>query len=300
MFLEKDERLLIMELVNAIAGGTSYMNQTNLSISDFQKLEEAGIKTIYLECFSHLNLDWQIMFDKLDDILENTNLKLICPFWYASPPGENWLLHKEINYADPNVGKSIDEVTLKFLDQLGNRRDRVQVTYAYNQGGEFLWAVDKNWGTHNALDEMVAEFIVERQRILSSQHNEVWSAMHDAMGGAWETSLVVNNALYAEFPDCQHYRIQHAYFAWNTRPDGGSPDRIPWAKYFIGSDYVAGLTTNYDLGIKHGTWGFLTAPLHHEGTESVLQDRMIDGIKVALKKLSLEPDHLGAWERRFE
>lgn len=293
MFLEKDERLLIMDIFHCPP-------HQRLPLSDLVKLESVGVKTLYVDNFDFNLPDWHSI---INDILENTDLKLLLSFWNTPPPGRNWFIGKEINYRDSMVGESIDEFTLELLDHLSSVKDRVQLTYAYSLGGEFLWAESGNWGKHEHENEMVAEWIVERQKILSSQHNEVWMVAHDAMGGTLHTMLVVNNALYAAFPDCTHYRIQHLYMPWFPWTYKNEPKliplrRVPWAKYFVGSEYVPGLSTNFDKGMEHGVWGFLTSPIHADTNKTQIDDQMLEDIKVAIERLSLEPDYSGAWEER--
>jgi len=286
MFLEKDERLLIMDIMTE-----PYLQ---LSISDLQKLEGVGVKTLHVDNFEFNLPDWE---SRIDNILENTNLKLILPIWNTPPPHRNWFIGREINYEDPMVGESIDEITLLLLDHLDYAKDRLQLTYAYNLGGEFIWI--ENWGGHEHQNEMIAEFVIERQKILSSQHNEVWMVAHDAMGGTLHTMLVVNNALHAAFPDCEHYRIQHHYFAWvNQQWTDALLRRVLWAKYFVGSEWVAGLASNYDRGMGHGAWGFLTSPIHTKAKKTYIDDEMLATIDVAIEKLSLEPSYSEAWEER--
>ena len=293
MFLEKDERLLIMEIYPLKNYSSQFLT---LSILDLLKVERVGVKTIHWDNFCFTDPDWE---DRLNNILENTNLKILLPFWFYPPPGANWFLGGEINYADADVGKEIDEYTLKCLDLISYAKDRVQLTYAYASSGEFYWLKYEDWGAHEHQNEMVAEFVVERQKILSSQHDEVWMKPHDVMGGALHTSLVVNNALYAAFPDCKHYRVQHHYFPWINRLWVDAPlRRVPWAKYFVGSQWVAGLGTNYDRGMGHGAWGFLTSPVHTEARETRINDEMLAMIDLTIEKLSLEPDYSDAWEER--
>jgi len=77
--------------------------------------------------------------------------------------------------------------------------------------------------------------------------------------------------------------------------------RVPWAKYFVGSEYVKGLFSNYTKFIDHGVWGFLTAPIHpYAGGMTQISDLMLDGIGIAVERLRLEPTYEDKWEHRFE
>jgi len=303
MFLEKNERLLLMDYSQIPPAGENSPKRF-LSISDWQKLEKVGIQTIWLEHFDYLSSTWG---HKLDDFLENTNLKILLPFWYHPPPGYEWLRlvdnYNNIDYANPDVGKSIDDFTLTLLDELDDVKDRVQLIYGYN-AGEFAWIGDSVRDNPSVPWEVVVEFIVERQKILCSQHNEVWYKLHDFLALRqnqldWPKRL--NDALYAEFPDSEHYRVQHAFFATGgnfTAYNRLALKRNPRSKYFIGSEYVKGLSDNYDEALKLGTWGFITSPIHFLTDYMTLEDWMLEGIKVAIEKLGLEPDYNGAWERR--
>ena len=301
MFLEKNERLLLMDYSQIPPAGANKPKRF-LSISDWQKIEGVGIKTIWWEHFDYLNPDWRV---RVDDFLENTNLKILLPFWYRPPSSYKWLVGKynNIDYANPDVGKEIDEVTLSLLDELDDIKDRVQLIFAY-RGGEFAWQGNPVLDNPPVPWEEVVKFIVERQKILSSQHNEVWSTLHDFLAlrsNQLHWPKVLNDTLYAEFSDCEHYRILHAFFG----PEGNFTAynrlalmRNPRSKYFIGSEYVEGLSSNYDEGLELGTWGFITSPIHYLTEHMGLEDWMLDGIKLAIAKLGLEPDYNGAWERR--
>ena len=251
MFIEENERLIIMDLA-----GMENFGYTGLSISDFQGLESVGVRTISCEGLAHLDVDWEIIYGRIDDILRNTNLKILCTIWRTSPAGMDWLLDGEINYGDPEVGKSIDEVTLRFIDGFGNNRDRVQVTYGYGKsGGEVDWmryeyrVIPGHTGQHDRVgevppvsDEGVAEFVVERQKILSSQHNEVWTSFLNTMvAPGHPRRMIIDNALYDAYPDCSHYRLQHYYFPSMELAVSRSLIRNnPKSKYFVGSDFVPG------------------------------------------------------------
>ena len=294
MFIEPNERLIIMDLAG---------KELALSVSNFQRLEEVGVRTVEFSVLTRLDLDWQIIYNKINEVLENTNLKVLCPFWWTPPTDVNGLLDSEINYADLAVGKSIDETTLRFLDGLGNNRDSVQVNYAYHTGGEVAWKkysyrlLPNTIGQHDThsesppvSDERVAEFIVERQKILSAQHNEVWTSLLNIMCAAHHPRrMIIDNALYDAYPDCAHYRIQHWYFPGVDNDYSRSLiQNNPKSKYFIGSEWAQGLRDNYDAAMEQKAWGFITAPIHLDSGFSRLEDWMLDRIGATIKKLDLE------------
>jgi hypothetical protein len=279
-----------------------------LSISDFQGLEDVGVSTVEFSALAHLDLDWKIIYDKLDEVLRNTDLKLLCPFWRTSPKDVSWLDAKgiEIDYGNPAVGKSIDETTLRFLDGLGNNRDRVQVNYAPGlSGGEVDWMRYEyrlnpgQTGAHNRVgevppvsDERVAEFIVDRQKILSAQYNEVWTSFvttqREPSHPRW---MIIENALYDAYPidEYEHYRIQHWYFDnLNNDLQRGLVRKNSRSKYFVGSNFVRGLETNYAAGMEQGVWGFITAPIHAHSKKTALEEGMLNTIRIAITGLNNE------------
>ena len=299
MFIEKNERLIIMDLA-----GMESKGYTALEISDFQELERVGVRTILFEGLSQLDKDWNIIYGKIDEVLRNTNLKILLSFWRTPPTDMNWLLGREVDYGNPAVGKSIDETTLQFLDGLGNNRDRVQLTYGYGpSGGEVDWMhypyrlLPGTVGESNrhaelppVSDEGVAEFVVERQKVLSAQHNEVWTSFLNTMVAPQHPRrMIIDNALYDAYPDCTHYRLQHWYFPCMTREVSRRHIRNnPKSKYFVGSEWVQGLETNYAAGMEQGAWGFITAPIHISAAARKLDGEMLTIIENAIKRLNNE------------
>jgi len=301
MFLEKDERLIIIDIGCSIdpvyeSGGV----WRAFTISELQSLEKVGVKTIWFGWRTWLHSDWQIIYDEVGNILENTNLKILLPFFDA-PPDDTWLLDGNIDYVNPDVGKSIDEVTLKFIDQFSYAKDRVQLIYSYMTGGEFVWLKGPGspenanvWPLDPPLSsEIVAEFIVERQKILSAQHDEVWTSLHDILG-YWSNEhlnrpRIINEALYAEFPGCEHYRVQYSYFRHMVSDHARSYIKNnPRSKYFVGSDYAEGLITNFDEGLELGIWGFVTAPIIAGNSEQAgLEDWQLENIETTIKRFGV-------------
>ena len=297
MFIGPKDRLIIMDLA-----GLESRGYKALQISDFQELEGVGVRTIVFDGLAHLNVDWEIIYSKIDAVLRNTNLKILCSFWLTPPKDANWLLGVEIDYGNPAVGKSIDETTLQFLDGLGSNRDRVQLNYSYGIG-EVDWMKYEyrlnpgQTGQHNRVgeappvsDERVAEFVVERQKILSAQHNEVWTSfLNTHCSKHHPRPMIIDNALYDAYPDCTHYRLQHWYFpCMDNDYARGLIRNNPKSKYFVGSEWVPGLETNYKAGMEQGAWGFLTSPIHAYSGEASFQEWMLNTIGNAIKRLNNE------------
>ena len=299
MFIEKNERLLIMDLA-----GLESLGYTALQISDFRELERVGVRTISFEGLAQLDVDWNSLYYQIDNVLRNTNLKILLSFWRTPPKDATWLLGVEIDYGNPTVGKSIDETTLRFLDGLGNNRDRVQLTYGYgSSGGEVDWMhypyrllpgtigeSDRHAELPPVSDERVAEFVVERQKILSAQHNEVWTSFLNTMVAPQHPRrMIIDNALYDAYPDCTHYRLQHWYFpSMSNEVSRRHIRNNPKSKYFVGSEHVPGLESNYAAGMEQGAWGFITAPIHIHAGASKLDSGMLTIIENAIKRLSNE------------
>ena len=290
MFLTKTDYIIIMEV-----------SQQPISIPDLLKLEEAGIETILLSGWTHLNMPWEIFGNRIDAILRETNLKVMIDLFFA-PLHDWWLipieqsspsyrLHRHVDYANPEVGPSIDRCLLGLIEQVDN--DRVMFNYAGAAGGEFLW--ENNSISCPVPMEVLTKFMVDRQRIVANQHGEVWTKFHHNLGGNLDTTTAINDALYDAYPidEYEHYRIQSIQFTPGAKVEGEEFAKRavlsnPRAKYFVGSEWPEGLKTNYDKAMEHGVYGFLTCPLHPFIPHTKIEDWMLDNIKETIRKLSLE------------
>ena len=252
MFIENDEHIIIMEF-----------RELPLMLSEFQSLEEYGVKTVWLHSGIDLSMNWEEIYRRMDGILKHTKLKILLPFFYSHSQGD-WLKNGVIDYANPDVAKSMDDTTLKLLEYLAPVRDRVQLTYAYFGDGEYPWPIKSGPQTTKGpvSKEELAKFIADRQKILSSQHNEVWLSLSHILGHFGAVVDEINRVLYSEFADCAHYRIQYTHFPLMSESVRWIIKSNPQSKYFVGSDYIDGLVSNYEEGILQGVWGFLTAPIH--------------------------------------
>jgi len=165
--------------------------------------------------------------------------------------------------------------------------------YGGATGGEFLWT-NNNDPCPVPLDVLTG-FLIDRQRICANQFGEVWALHHHNLGGNLDTTTVINNALYGAFPtnEYEHYRIQFIQFRPAATIEGeefnkNAVQSNPKSKYFAGSEWVAGLEDNYNTAMEHGVYGFLTSPMHPYLPYFRIEDWMLDNIKEAIRKLSLE------------
>ena len=290
MFITKTDYIIILE----VAGKP-------ISIPDLLKLEEAGIETILLADYTYLGLPWNVFLNRIDSIIQETNLKILINFFYA-PLHDWWLIpieqsslsyrkYRHINYENPEVGPSIDRYMMDVLGRVD--RTRVQIIFAGAFGGEFLW--EDNTTPCPVPIEVLTGFMVDRQRICANQFGEVWMMHHHNLGGNLDTTTAINDALYNAFPvdEYEHYRIQSIQFAPAATAEGEEFNKNAVlsnsrSKYFVGSEWTEGLKTNYDKAMEHGVYGFLTAPMHTFIPQVKIEDWMLDNIREAIKKLSLE------------
>ena len=269
MFIENDEHIIIMDCEAA-----------PLRRSEFQSLEECGIKTVWLHGGVDLNIYWDNIYRRVEDLLEYTKLKMLLPF-FCSPSQGDWFKNGAIDYANPDVAKSMDDTTLKLLEYFAPVRDRVQLTYAHSGNGEYPWPLKSGPQTTKGpvSKEELARFIADRQKILSSQHNEVWLPMAHILGHFGIIVDEINRVLHLEFADCAHYRIQYTHFPLMSESVRWIIKSNPQSKYFVGSEYVEGLVSNYEEGILQGVWGFLTSPTHRLSSQTRVEPGMLKIIR---------------------
>jgi len=288
MFLTKTDYIIIME-----------MSEKPISIPDLLKLQEAGIETVFLVTWANLNMPWEIFLNRIDSIVQETSLKVMIVLFYA-PKYDWWLIpiehsspshriYRHIDYQNLAVGRSIDRCLMDLLAKID--RTRVQLIFSGTLGGEFLWE-DNSSSCPLSLEALI-KFIIDRQRICANQNGEVWMTHHHMLGGNLVATTAINEALYAAFPtdEYEHYRIQYVQFAptasiemeeFNKKAILGNSR----AKYFVGSEWVEGLKSNYEKAIEHGAYGFLTAPMHTYIPYTQIEDWMLNNIKETVGKLS--------------
>jgi len=290
MFITKTDYIIILEMAGK-----------PISIPDLLKLEEAGIETILLADYTYLGLPLEIFLNRIDSIIKETNLKILINFFYA-PLHDWWLIpieqsslsyrkYRHINYENPEVGPSIDRYMMDVLGRVD--RTRVQIIFAGAWGGEFLW--EDNTTPCPVPIEALTGFMVDRQRICANQFGEVWMMSHHNLGGNLDTTIAINDAFYNAFPtdEYEHYRIQAVQFVPAATVEGEAFNKNAIqsnlkSKYFVGSEWAEGLAVNCEKAIEHGAYGFFTSPMHTYISYTQIEDWMLDNIREAIRKLSLE------------
>jgi hypothetical protein len=282
MFLDVDEHMLIMDDIDS-----------KMRLSDFQKLESCGVKTVYLHEAIHLHRifsnsdclipNWEYVDERINPILENTNLKMVVPY-FSTPPRalqHFWYANNIINYGNPDVGKSIDDYFRIVRNHLP--LNRVQLVYAFDSDGEFIWRTKDR--SFPFTEEIVINFMVERQKLFSLQHNEIWNPIHNTLGWIWDVIDNINSRLCLEFPHCNQYRIQFSHFPM-TWPSFGQ-DIIKknydlyGIKYFVGSEFIEGININMPKALEQYVWGYLTSPIHHFTKRKQIDTWMLEIIRNA-------------------
>lgn len=304
MFVKPDEYIIVME---------DKPDQGDFSLEDVKKLDDAGLNLVYLSCaicwdqiYPHdfSALDWSSLDYRIDKFA-NTNIKMLVPFYYTMP---NWFpdawyakkhpiaTHILPNYASHELGEAIDEFAQKILDRYSDIHDRFQLTFSIPAGGEFLWD-DQLTSNYPFPDEVIFDFITERQRFLVKQHGELWLHIHNFLGHPdnWNNTHLpfLYQHLKKEFPDNPLYSIQFSHFATGNIPN--DPPKIERIKeyhekydidFFVGSEYCEGLRTNFDRAIRQKVRGFFSAPMlvtHPLGHKSI-QPWMIEALVEANQK----------------
>ena len=302
MFITPDENVIIMEdLYNPF------------SVDDLHKLEDAGIKTVYLThpiCLEKVSpapgrvLDWSSVDDKVEKYFK-TSLKVLLPFYYTMP---DWfyddcyiqkhptlLDHNIPNYANLDYIDTVDGYISDALHHFNAYLDRVQLTYAIPAGGEFLWDSNQVEPFPVHPDEITG-FVVGRQTLLARQHGEIWTLFHNFLGDSMNWNNTQLPSLYAqlekEFPSASRYSIQGAHFSCGYITDKEKQMKVRTYKEkfgvqsFVGSDYCEGMIANFDAAIEQSVRGFLTAPLHHYNSKhpKSIEPWMVDAIRNTNKK----------------
>lgn len=294
MFLDPTEHILIMDEVTC-----------PFSLDDLKKLEGAGIKTVFGNCFIRWDeiykqgiseLDWSSIDRNIERYL-HTNLKLLLPTYYTMPgwfPSEWYIKNTEIpehripNYGNEDFRNAVDNFINQILIHYADIQDRIQLIYAIPSGGEFV--IDPFMEDNFPFtDDDVIDFVIGRQKLFVKQHEEIWMSFHNWLGNArgWnrEHLPLLYDALRDEFPYVPRYSIQFAHFmigAFSTTDVSlqlkvKRYNRKYGIQFFIGSQYCDGLIMNIDAAIQQGVRGFFTAPFHLENPKKPthLEDWML-------------------------
>ena len=276
-----DEHILIMDEPTCL-----------FSLDDLKKLEDAGIQTVYGNCFicwdkiykqGSSELDWSSSDSKIEKYL-HTGLKLLLPTYYTMPdwfPAE-WYIKNDVipdhripNYGNIDFRNAVDNFINQILIHYADIRDRIQLIYSIPSGGEFVIDpfIEDNFPFS---DDDIIGFVVGRQKLFVKQHGEIWMSFHNWLGAARGWNGVHLPILYKVlmdlFPNVPKYSIQFAHFAVGaystTNLECQSMVTSYKEKYgiefFVGSQYCDGLLPNLDAAIKQKVRGYFTAPFHGE------------------------------------
>jgi hypothetical protein len=295
MFMRPDEHIVIMEVgrnLNPVIGPHFMLPD------EYKRLVDIGLNTIYHQ---HA-IDWQEMqpteespidFSLLDEYMETiikTGCKALIPFFHTCPQWKTpeWYGFRG-PYGIPNYGAAwVGEEIDNFAKLIISRYDPkyFQLIYAIPVDGEFPAEFGPNHRDIPFPWPWLANFLIERQRLLSQQHGEIWTAYHHYTSPVWFEP--VHDALQAALPDVTHYAIQFTHFVHHRRVQ---VERLQWArdkwgiKYFAGSEYCQGLEKHLPLAIEQGIWGFITAPLYPGPCPERLDQWQVDALDAANKAL---------------
>lgn len=301
MFIEENEHVIIME-----------DDRFQFSLDDLKKLEDAGIKTIFLanvikwnEIYTYKN--WTCIDSRIEKF-SKTSLKVIIPFHGKDLPEkfrwqdkDGWLKqrpdyisfydfsHFMPDYVNPEYALAVDDFYSDLYSKYNYNSSRLtQFIYAIPDDGEFPFF--PHWPEQPISNDALLDFIYGRQHELIKQYGELWTCFHNQTG-LWNATYIhtVYDMLKREWPRVNRYAIQFEHFIHMP------PTQLYVKKYaedygvrfFVGSNYVEGLQDNLYRGINQKIWGFLTAPMHrlNDTRHTKVEDWMIPVIQKANKEL---------------
>ena len=299
MFIEDDEHVIIMEDTDRFP----------FSLDDLKKLEDGGVRTIFLTCvikwneiYTHKN--WTCIDSRIEKF-SKTNLKLIIPFHGKDLPDQfrwkdktGWLDHRPDytawsdfshfmpDYVNPEYVQAVDDFAYQLFDKYADRR--IQFIYAIPDDGEFPFF--PHWPEQPISNDKLLDFILGRQMLLLSQYKELWTCFPNQTG-MWNATYVptVYDMLKQYFPEYHRYAVQFEHFIHMPQSQlfVKKYAKEYGVRFFVGSNYVEGLTDNLQRGIDQDIWGFLTAPLHrlNDARHTKIEDWMIPVIQKANREL---------------
>ena len=190
MFIHPDEHIIIME--------DEFYDPFN--DDDIKMIVDAGIKTVHVPHSIYWDKIYQpntsernwFSLDAAVGKYLKTDLKLILPFYYTMPRWfhPSWYLDNtrpnpdEVipNYANQDFALAVDGFAKEVLHHLYDLRNRVQLTYAIPSLGEFLYG-GLTPDPYKIPEEFIHKFVIDRQKILKKQYNEIWLYYHNFLNG---------------------------------------------------------------------------------------------------------------------
>ena len=294
MFIKPDDYIIIME--------DNICNP--LSSTDVTMLVDSGIEIVYvLRTISWENAirnNWS-NFDNAISKYLNTDLRLLLPLDMPMPKDfpDDWYLENRTvsNYSNQDFMSALDDLIYKLIEHISDIKDRVQFTYAFPGGGEFLWDGVRP-DPFPVSDEVIHKFVIDRQKILVNQHGEIWTHFHNFMGGPrnWNNTKLtfLYQALRDEFIDIPFYSIQFAHFSiggnsptnWECQSMITSYGEKYKIQFFVGSEYCEGMRINFDAAVKQKARGFFTCSRHFENPvkHNSIEPWMVETIKETNRK----------------
>ena len=289
MFIDADEAIIIMD-----------MNERNievaLTLNEMKMLKSAGIKTVYLQGLIRWDklqpektvpIDWSVP-DGFVDRARAAGLKMLIPCLFSIPQWKpddffysrqnNGQLYDVPDYSSDEVGEELDDFNLQLIARYGGAD--AQVVYSIPGNGEFAL---NGTGQMDYPMEMFTDWVVDRQRVLTNQFNEIWTAYHPVVQPAyWKP---VYGALYSAFPYAKHYGIIFTYVQHEVPhfQEMLNFNRDAGMVYYGGSEYVQGIRPNLER-MKAEKTRMLTCPKHPYQMNEEISDWMLDDIRWALEE----------------
>jgi len=292
MFIEPDEYLIIMDM-------NERDTDVSLTLAEMKMLKGAGVKTVYLQGLirwermqpdKNMDVDWAVP-DGFVERARDAGLKMLIPCLFSLPkwlPDEffysrksNGQLYDVPAYDNPEAAEMIDDFIMTVCDRYYG--SDAQVIYSIPGNGEFAL------NGHGRMDypmEVFTDWVVERQRILAAQHNEIWTAFHPYFDpGYWKH---LYGALFSAFPYDQHYGIIFTYVQHKMEhiQELLNYCREYGMKYYGGTEYVQGMRSNVPFLMETKT-RMLTAPKHPYQRYSEIEPWMLDEIIWATRQYTV-------------
>ena len=282
MFIGPDEHILIMD------------QGSNLLMPDeLVMLRDAGIQTVYLQggvCWNHIQPRHGVWyFEHLDARIaeyERAGLKVLIGFISTMPYWKpaDWYFNREgrgiMSYTNPEAAADIDDFASRLIERYKGMD--AQLVYAMPADGEFPMTYRPGGGRMPISDGDLAAWIVERQRQLDAQYNEVWSAFHFSCFPTFIGPTL--KALQEAYPESNHYSLQYTYWQHphNVHAAVQASQKMFGIKYYVGSEYIQGMRQVAPWAIQHGV-RFITSPIHSFQEHRRVEPWMLDTIRDTLR-----------------
>jgi hypothetical protein len=271
--------------------------------ADLARLRNVGVTTLYLQAainWNHIEsapgiYHWGIL-DRYVERIHKYDLKALIPVFYSSPTWkpDDWYLEKESKddiYQEPawtpNYRSIITRLDIyDFINKLQKRYNgwKVQFIFSIPLDGEFPFPVPLK----RCSDEILANFVVGAQIEFAKSYNEAWFPQHFWGLPSYMDAIYKMCHETPEVMDAEFYGIQFTHFPHGETHQVGAVAKATqdWGvKYFVGSEYIGGLKTNWEAFQRQQLHGLLTAPIHRYTGKTHLEPEDIEIIRETIKKL---------------